>query len=264
MFEYLPSVSDNDTENNEVSDVSENRQCQPDFDSSYFIGPSCSDNQMPGNFVDSDAGSFNLPVDQEKQDLKSVPIHIILNTFMCLLNRPNRPLGIILKQRRFLQCFAATNLSSSISLFQIEGLLFPLIFFKQISDGTISGAIPFYLYGSEKQCSNFGFAGLLEQFRSRLTNITLATSSNHRYIQYITDCLIKLQLRGKHTDIFFKRGIQSLKLYGEDSKGFNKVNYMLNDTDKCVRQLAAALARDSVSLFLTLTCNQRRHPGVAP
>ena len=122
MFEYLPSVSDNDTENNEVSDVSEHSQCQPDFDSSYFIGPSCSDNQMPGNFVDSDAGSFNLPVDQEKQDLKSVPIHIILNTFMCLLNRPNRPLGIILKQRRFLQCFAATNLSSSISLFQIEGL----------------------------------------------------------------------------------------------------------------------------------------------
>ena len=120
------------------------------------------------------------------------------------------------------------------------------------------------LFGSEKQCSNFGFAGFLEQFRSRLTNITLPTSTNHRYIQYITDCLINLQLRGKHRDIFFKRGIQSLKLYGEDSKTFNKVNFMLNDTDKCVRQLVAALTRDNVSLFLTLTCNQRLHPGVAP
>ena len=36
---------------------------------------------------------------------------------------------------------------------------------------------------------------------------------------------------------------------------------MTNDTEKCVRQLSSAIASMPVTLFLTITCNQRQHPA---
>ena len=60
VYEFSPPLSNQDTEDSEDSAISENSQCQHDFDSSYFIGPSCSDTQLLGNFVDSDAGFIYL------------------------------------------------------------------------------------------------------------------------------------------------------------------------------------------------------------
>ena len=56
-----------------------------------------------------------------------------------------------------------------------------------------------------------------------------------------------------------------MKLYEEEVKIFNQeISFQKNDNDLSVRQLAAALRREPVTFFLTLTCNQKKHPGVAP
>ena len=147
---------------------------------------------------------------------------------------------------------------------QLEGLLFPSIFYKQLIDGSSLGALPFFLYGSNKDCQQYELAGLLQHFQTRLTDISLQTSSKLKYIQYMTDCLINLILSGKHSKEYFQRGLQSLTIGNKKLWLFNEIPFSLNDSDRCVKQLSASLRRSSVNFFVTLTCNQKHHPGVAP
>ena len=64
---------------------------------------------------------------------------------------------------------------------------------------------------------------------------------------------------------FFQRGIQSLQLNKNQPTNFQgDINFLLNDTEKYVRQLSAAMSSSTVNFFLTLTCNQKKHPSVAP
>ena len=232
------------------------------FDEFMFLGPTCAELQA-GQTFDTDAGEEYLPVEStNKSDMDFLPVQLLFNVFLAVLNRCKRPITGNLRFKRFMQSFVARNSKTSISLMQPEALLFPSIFFKQLHDGSTPGALPYFMYGSDSKCAAYGFAGLLEHYRTRLTDLTLLTSSNHFYIQFATDCLMNLQLNNKHSKTFFQRGLQSLKLYNEEVKLFSKsVLSITNDTDKCVRQLASAIAAMPVTFFLTLTCNQRQHPS---
>ena len=93
----------------------------------------------------------------------------------------------------------------------------------------------------------------------------MLTSSNHRYVQFATGCLVNLRLRGKHTKEYFRRVIQTLNFYGRYIGLFSQqLNFILTDTECKVRQLAAAFRTQMVAFFQTITCNQRKHPGVGP
>ena len=118
-----------------------------------------------------------------------------------------------------------------------------------MSDGSSPGALPCFLYTSEKQCRKMGFSGLLEHFRTSLTAVSLPTSGSFRYIQYVCDCSVNLNLKDKLSQEFFTRGIQSLKLYDRDVLLFTKINFHLNDTEQCVRQLSTALRSKMVTFF---------------
>ena len=48
------------------------------------------------------------------------------------------------------------------------------------------------------------------------------------------------------------------------SKLFKKLSFELNDTNCRVKELASTISTEMVSVFLTITCNQKTHPGVAP
>ena len=251
----------------ECSDTEETSEFDQLVDESMedfmFLGPTCADNQYGLTNLDTDAGEQFLPIETNtNNDLEYLPIQLLFNIFLAVLNRPRSPVNSNLRFRRFMQCFTARFCKSSISLLQPEALIFPSIFYKQLDDGSSPGALPFFLYSSGKQCSSFGFASLLEHIRIRLTDISLLTSSNHSYIQFATDCLMNLQLSNSHSKVFFQRGIQSLKLYNQQSKLFNRcLTSITNDTEQCVRQLASAIASSPVTFFLTITCNQRQHPA---
>ena len=79
----------------------------------------------------------------------------------------------------------------------------------------------------------------------------------------MTDCLINLNLSGKHSKEYFQRGLQSLTIGNKKLRLFNEISLSLIDNDRCVKQLSASLRRSSVNFFVTLTCNQKHHPGLA-
>ena len=90
------------------------------------------------------------------------------------------------------------------------------------------------------------------------------TSSSTKYLQYAADALLNLNLKNKHTDSYIKRGIQSVELDRALPQFENSCSKFSADTEIRCDELAAAMRTQEVSLFLTLTCNQREHPGVAP
>ena len=238
------------------------------FDETYFepinsTGTFC-------HSIDTDAGANFVPVVTEQSgsegdDCSFLPVQVLFNVINSVLVRPSNPINANLRFKRFLQCFVARSQSSAMSLVQMEALLFPSIFYYQTSDGNCPGALPFFIFTCQKKVEKMGFAGLLEHFRTRVADVTLLTSSSHKYIQFAVDCLINLQLNRKHSQTFFQRGIQSLKLYNEEQKLFQRdITFVSFDTEKSVRQLSAAIASSTVNFFLTLTCNQKMHPGVAP
>ena len=235
------------------------------YNDEVYDGPSSSNDIDEIFMCDTDAGLKLTEIEYKpKTDLNSAPIQVLFNSFMSLLHRPITCMSSNLLQKRYFQSFVAKHERASLSLLQLEGLLFPSIFYKQLTDGSSLGALPFFLYCSNKECQQYGFAGLLQHFQTRITDISLQTSSNIKYIQYMTDCLINLNLSGKHSKEYFQRGLQSLTINNKKPRLFNEISFSLNDNDKCVKQLAASLRRSCVNFFLTLTCNQKNHPGVAP
>ena len=214
--------------------------------------------------LDTDAGSTHMPVEiDDVFDEDVVSMHALLNDIASVLRRCD-PIQPTKQLQRFLQRFLCLHQSSSSSLVQLEALLFPSIFFYQMDDGAYPGAIPFFLYADDKHCASFGFESLLTHFRTRLCDQSLLTSSNSKYLQYAADVLLNLNLKGKHTSSYVKRGIQSVELDSSLPQFQQSCNNFSADSEIRCDELAAAMRSQNVSLFVTLTCNQKQHPGVAP
>ena len=220
-----------------------------------------------GNTVDTDAALTAMPVacDKSNEDMRMLPLQGLLNSYMSVMNRPKYPPNASTRFNRALQSFAAILPTCSISLLQLEALLFPSVFYHQLDDGTFPGAIPFFLYAPTSQCENFQFHDLLQHFRTRMTDITLLTSSSTQYIQFMIDILINCALGKSHSIEFFQKGLQSLQLPdGKRNKLFNRaVNYFSTDSEIRVSELTAAVSNDTPHLFLTLSANQKDHPALS-
>ena len=218
-----------------------------------------------GEHADTDAGVLATPIEVNKtQDLESIPIQALFNSFTAVLNRPKYPVQATARVRRFLQTLAAKMPMCSVSLLQPEALLFPAIFYHQMKDGSFPGALPLFLYSLSSKCKQLGFEDMLFHFVTRITDLSLLTSSSIPYIQYAVDCLINCALGNHHSQAFFKKGLQSLEIGGKKTPLFQReVSFQLNDSERCVRELAAAVASEPPTLFLTLTCNQKNFPGIS-
>ncbi len=193
-----------------------------------------------------------------------VGAHIILNNCGTLLARR----GIKLKgnklQQRFLQSIVATNHGKSVSLLYPEALLFPSIFWNENAiDSSPYGAIPSCLLAHDSTLSNCGFASLIDHFRTRITNTSLLTSTNNKYIAFCFDKFLNLQTRNTHTRIILNRGLWNCGL----GKSVPEKDEPLFDVDSIesrpiVNKLAAAVAEEQATYFYTHTCNQQDHFGI--
>ena len=224
--------------------------------------PTC---DVEANFMDTDAAvtSFPLETVPSTHDLDVITVQAVLNSFMTVLERPRAPPHLFARLRRALQCFAATKPMSAVSLLQLEALLFPATFYKQLDDGTFPGALPFFLYCKSSTAKQYGFEDLLQHFSTRLTDLTLPTSSSMQYIQFAVDCLINLALGAAHSSSFFRKGLQSLQIGKDNHKLFSRAPlFQKSDGQIRLRELVAAVSSDPVDCFLTLSCNQKNHPAV--
>ena len=200
-------------------------------------------------------------------DSKFVPMHVLLNGECQLLKRLRYPKHVGKKFQRFFQNFISTLPGRSIPLLQPEACLFPSIFFKQLEDGSFPGALPFFLYDDRNANSKFDFDGLHEHMRLRLKDSTLLTSSNLAYIMYAFDSVLNLSLTKCHTNQLFKRGLQTISIGKYRPHQLTSTESVLKmdsvDSDVHVNRLGTACASETPDLFVTFTCNQKEHPGVA-
>ena len=200
-------------------------------------------------------------------DSKFVPMHVLLNGECQLLKRLRYPKHVGKKFQRFFQNFISTLPGRSIPLLQPEACLFPSIFFKQLEDCSFPGALPFFLYDDRNANSKFDFDGLHEHMRLRLKDSTLLTSSNLSYIMYAFDSVLNLSLTKCHTNQFFKRGLQTITIGKYKPQQLTSTESVLKmdsvDSDVHVNRLGTACASETPDLFVTFTCNQKEHPGVA-
>ena len=218
------------------------------------------------NEISTDAGLVSMPVnvESENNDMRNVPVQAMFNSFLTVMNRPKHPTNSS-KFKRLLQTLASLFPTCSISLLYLEAMLFPSIFYHQNNDGSFPGALPCFLFGSKGQCNNFGFEDLLSHFRVRLTDLTLLTSTSVQYSQFAIDCMINMALGKQHSQAFFRKGLQSLRIGSDKTQLFTRdFSFHTIDSEKRVRELSSAVATEPPTLFLTLTCNQKEHPGIAP
>ena len=217
-------------------------------------------------YFDTDAAVPAAPIEVEssRDDMTVIPVQAMFNSFMTVLNRPRVPPSTSARFRRAIQCLAATKPQCAISLLQLEAFLFPSIFYYQMTDGSFPGALPFFLFTDQKTAKQFAFEDLLQHFTSRLTDLTLPTSSSVQYIQFAVDCLINLALGHHHSSVFFRKGLQTLEARHKKVKLFSRdMLFDCNDGQIRLRELVAAVTSHPVDCFLTLSCNQVQHPGTA-
>ena len=224
---------------------------------------------VDAGFQDTDAFATDAGCEPVylSNDSKFVPMHVLLNGECQLMKRLRYPKHIGKRFQRYFQNFVSTLPGKSIPLLQPEACLFPSIFYKQLEDGSFPGALPFFLYDDKKANSKLDYDGLHEHLRVRLKDATLLTSANLSYIMYAFDSVLNLSLTKCHTNQFFKRGLQTISIGKYKPRQLTSTESVLKmdsvDSDVHVNRLGTACASETPDLFVTFTCNQKEHPGVA-
>ena len=86
-------------------------------------------------------------------------------------------------------------------------------------------------------------------------------------MMYAFDCVLNLSLVKCHTNQFFERGLQTITIGKYRPQQLTSTESVLKmdsvDSDVHVNRLGTACASETNDLFVTFTCNQKEHPGVA-
>ena len=132
--------------------------------------------------------------------------HIVLNAVGSCLIRRDRPIRTRRYQAAFLERMVSTSKGHSVPLVYPEAMMYPSIFWKDTHDGSQVGSIPSSLLNDSRHCNGHGFASLTDHLRARLTNPSLRTSTDPRYIFHAFDCFANLNLRGEDSRVVLSRG----------------------------------------------------------
>ena len=210
--------------------------------------------------------TYNTPFIDNACSQNNVPLHILFKKALPIFKRSaGKPDTLSKKFLRFFQNFVASNPGEVVSFLQVESLLCPSVFYYQLREGSFVGALPYFLYNKTRLNSQLMFASLYEHIFARITNMELPVAGNVKYLYMLTDALLNVNLHQTVTSNFFKRGVQNIEIAGQKMNSFTEsMNYTLTDSEKNVKELAAAMRDKKPTLFLTLTLNQKEHFGVSP
>jgi hypothetical protein len=232
------------------------------------------DNDIPLGDVEeniiptTDAGEVHYDVDDDmelKGVLGDITIngHTILNQCGSLLTRKTHELKGSSKQKFFLQKICSTSIGNSLPLLYPEGLLLPSIYYSSAGDNlSILGAIPFSLMSAGTY--RFGFEEIPKQIRSNMTTPHTSTSSNRRYISLCYDIAVNLSANREDTRCILNHGLTVAqdKVGGLGIRGKDD-STLLDEVDSkaMVRNLCSSQVHHKMDVFLTFTCNMKKHFG---
>ena len=212
------------------------------------------------------AGEFAYEIeDKTPQGQQHISGHVILNQCGSLLTRRGKyKMRGWNSQRHFLQRICATTMGDSIPLLYPEGMIFPSIFYANApDDSSILGAIPSSLLNDSNKNQHW-FATVMEQSRSRLTSVSIATSTNPRYCCYCYDKAVNLTANHQDVRIVLNRGLtvdpQSPNKISVRSKNDSSMFESI-DRKQMVKNLCSSQRYHKMDFFLTFTCKQKDHFG---
>jgi len=226
--------------------------------------------ELNENVVNSDDNGYTLLHTNSAR--KVVPIwcaktfisgHIVLNGVGNCLIRRNRPIRPRRYQSAFLEKIVCTSDGHAVPLVYPEGMMFTSLFWKDVFDGSLVGAIPSALLTDARQCSRNGFASVTDHMKARIKNPSLLTSTDPRYVFHAFDCFANINLRGEDSRLILSRGFVERQSSGgvraNRSEYFNTDSI---DSRPVVNKLSAAVAEETPTYFYTQSCNQKEFYGV--
>ena len=162
---------------------------------------------------------------------------------------------------RFLQNINASSAGESVPLLPHVLLFFQLNFFTN-KRTTITVALPGPLY-DQTRSTLLTSADIEDYMKTALLNPNLQ-STDIRSLQTSFDAVFNKNGSFADTRINFESRIS--RRVGEKAKSPDNTRLQLDSAHSRVRvnELAALLSDEPATFFLTLTCNQKEHFGVAP
>ena len=211
--------------------------------------------------------AYEVPIQVTAKN-ERIGLHVLLNQHGSLLVRRERQMRGSNREQGFLQRIVATSPHHSVPLIYPEASIFPSIFWHSHSDGSITGAIPVCLWNSDTLVRKHGFATIQNHMKNRLKNSSLLCSTDHRYIFFAFDSMNNIMSRGTDTRLVLRRGFEHMVGSGgvkeKDSFSNGTMKPDINESMRNLFMLEAMVADKEPTYFVTHTCNQTKHFGVAP
>ena len=223
-------------------------------------------------------GESEIPIacDQEEPltvrgDPSSISGCCILNNMGSLLVRRGSKLRGSMNQRFFLQRIVATTPGRAVPLVYPEAMLFPSLFWKDAGDDSaVLGAMPCGLLAHDSTLRKYGIASMQSHLYGRLTNPTLGTSNDPRYVCHAFDSMVNLGCRHEDVRVILHRGVTGTNdgvRVGDAGPGNISDKSFFNtdsvDGRPAVNQLAAAVENKQTTYFYTHTANDLNHFGLS-
>ena len=182
-----------------------------------------------------------------------------------ILTRQRHDIQGTKSEKHFVQRFCATTKGTSFPLLYPESAMFPSIFWSDAKDTySIAGALPSHLLSG--YCKEDGFSDLPKQIRSRITSPLSSTSSSPNYLIFCHDLLCSVA--ANHNDLRqHGKGMTSANdaVGGLDLRRKEDSNFLHSiDSRQMVKNLCASQEFFPWDIFLTFTCNMRKHFGTRP
>ena len=166
-------------------------------------------------------------------------------------------------EKYFVQHFCASTKGASFPLLYPESAMFPSIFWSTGNDRySIAGAISSSLLS--ETCKDDGFADIATHTRSKITNASSSTSSDYHYVIFQHDLMCTIA--ANHIDTRkFRNGMTSSNAGSLDLRGKDDSSFLHSiDSRQMVKNLCASQEYFQWDIFLTFTCNMRKHFGTKP
>ena len=239
----LPSSANDDSDDDDL--VSEP---ESDEDLFWFINfATDSGSAESANLSATDSGDIVMEMNNVDQ---SIPTHVLLNTDCHVLERKRFRNERSKTSSRFLQNIVASSAGDSIPLIYPNAALFPIHYYQEQSDRTMTGAVPAPLF-CDKLSKTFKCANIEDHKRTAVLNHNLLQSTDVRSIQTAFDTVLNKRLTFSDTRLVLNRGYQEVSSSKSKSITPNNPRLYIDKADSRIRvnEMAALLSARTSHLF---------------